>query len=71
VTENEQEFAAGRARGHRGTFATTYVSAATAYFSRETYCIEAHDRGDSDATPIPKVEHERRRQEAIDLVEAD
>lgn len=53
------------------TFATTCVAAAAAYFSRETYRFESRDLGDPNATPIPKVEYERRRQEAIDMIEAD
>ena len=47
------------------TFGICLVAAFAAFTTRETYRIRLNDLGDRDAVPVPKVEYERLRVEAM------
>jgi len=47
------------------TFGICLVAAFAAFTTRETYRIRLNDLGDRDAVPVPKVEYERLRGEAM------
>ena len=46
------------------TFAITAIAAIAAYSARETYRVHVHDLGRRDATPVPKQDYERLREQA-------
>ena len=47
------------------TFAITAVAACAAWSARETYRIHLNDLGDPNAVPVPKLEYDRLREQAI------
>jgi MFS family permease len=47
------------------TFGICLVAAFAAFTTRETYRIRLNDLGDRDAVPVPKIEYERLRGEAM------
>jgi hypothetical protein len=47
------------------TFGICLVAAFAAFTTRETYRIRLDDLGDRNATPVPKAEYERLRNEAM------
>jgi len=47
------------------TLGVTAVSALAALSARETHRIRMHDLGDPDATPVPKPEYQRLREQAL------
>ena len=47
------------------TFAITAVAACAAWSARETYRIHLNDLGDPNAVPVPKLEYDRLRDQAI------